>query len=348
MTTNYNVIVDVSGYGDVTTIQQAIDLAPNDESPYTIFIRQGQYEEKLHITRPNIHFIGQSAQQTIISFTSANGLLANDGKIWATYNSYVVNADADNITFQSLTIENSFDFLANQQKQDSDLSKITATQAVAFLVGQNGDHVQCRDCVLKSYQDTLYVSAGSSYFESVEIWGTVDYVFGGGTALCNQCQLVSRWRNDLQDDSPWGYVCAPSTMLDQPFGLVFYRCQLTKESPKVPERSYKLGRPWHPTTTFEDGSYAHPLAIGHCAFIECEINNHIGGWDKMHGKDKDGSTKYFYPQDSRFHTYNNTHDQNITHVNHGLYEMDSEQRQQYTLANIFKGWTPTLLIHPID
>jgi len=348
MNIQYDIVVDTHGKGDVVTIQQAIDLAPKDNSLYTIYIQNGRYEEKLHITRPNTHLIGASKDNTIICFTSANGLLANDGKIWATYNSYVVNADAENVTFQSLTIENTFDFIANQRKNSDDSTKITATQAVAFLVGEQGNQIQCVDCGLKSYQDTLYVSAGNSYFESVDIWGTVDFIFGGGTALFNRCQIISRWRDDVVDDSPWGYICAPSTLIDQPFGFVFYHCSLNKESRQIPNQSYKLGRPWHPTTHFTDGDYANPDAIGHCIYIHCKIDAHVNGWDKMHGKDKHGVVQYFYPQDSRFYTYQNTYLGKEMPNDDFDYELKTDVKSTISVANIFKGWTPDLQSISVD
>ncbi len=342
MDSTYHIIVDAQGQGDVVTIQQALNLAPNDNSPFTILIRSGRYQEKLHITRPNTHLVGTAKESTTICYTAANGLLANDGKIWATYNSYVVNADAHNVTFQNLTIENSFDFIANQRKDSQDPSKVTATQAVALLVGQNGRQVQCKNCTLKSYQDTLYVSAGTSYFESVDIWGTVDFIFGGGTALFNHCQLVSRYREDVSNDSPWGYVAAPSTLIDQQYGLIFYRCQLVKENRQVPVNSYKLGRPWHPTTQFDDGAYANPEAIGHCVYIECEVDDHINGWDKMHGKAKNSQTQHFYAEDSRFYTYGN-HYQGQVYQNHLHFELEMLPTKLLDLKAIFADWSPSLL-----
>ncbi|MDT9694187.1 hypothetical protein Q5762_38830, partial [Streptomyces sp. P9(2023)] len=85
----------------------------------------------------------------------------------------------------------------------------------------------------------------------------------------------------------------------QSFGLVFKDCRLKKET-DVPAKSYALGRPWHPTTTFADGRYADPNAVGHAVFINCEMDDHIYGWDKMSGKDIDQQTIWFYPEDSRF------------------------------------------------
>lgn len=345
MNIEHYIVVDQLGNGDVTTIQEALGLAPQNDIPFTIFIKPGRYEEKLHIVRPNTHFIGTSKSNTIISYTSANGLLTKDGKIWGTYNSYVVNVDASDITFQSLAIENTFDFIGNQRLDENDPSRISATQAVALLIGHEGDRVQCIDCTLKSFQDTLYVSAGKSYFESTDIWGTVDFIFGGGTAVFNYCELVCRWREDAIEGEPLGFVSAPCTDIEAEYGLVFFRCELKRESERVPEKSYRLGRPWHPTTEFSDGSYANPNAVGHCAYIRCDFENHIYGWDKMHGKAKGGEQIWFYAEDSRFHTFQN---QTSTISNeYSDFEMSTDQVSTYTLERIFDDWQPNLLVKPI-
>ncbi len=48
----YNVKVSQDGSADYASIQQAIDNAPNNDQPYVIYIQNGTYQEKLHITRP--------------------------------------------------------------------------------------------------------------------------------------------------------------------------------------------------------------------------------------------------------------------------------------------------------
>ncbi|MEI8635094.1 pectinesterase family protein [Vibrio sp. PP-XX7] len=55
---------------------------------------------------------------------------------------------------------------------------------------------------------------------SVEIMGTVDFIFGGGTAVIEQSEIIARDRDDvLDDDEPYGYLTAPCTPIRQPFGL---------------------------------------------------------------------------------------------------------------------------------
>jgi len=114
---------------------------------------------------------------------------------------------------------------------------------------------------------------------------------------------LARRRDDVAEGE-WGYITAPSTPITQRFGLVFKACRLEKE-PGVPAGSYALGRPWHPTTTFADGRYADPNAIGHAAFLHCQIGDHIYGWDRMSGRDVRQQLIWFHPQDSRFWEYAN-------------------------------------------
>ncbi|RNM15327.1 pectinesterase A, partial [Dickeya undicola] len=82
----------------------------------------------------------------------------------------------------------------NQAKSDSDSTKIKDTQAVALYVTKSGDRAYFKDVSLVGYQDTLYVSGGRSFFSDCRISGTVDFIFGDGTALFDNCDLVSRYR----------------------------------------------------------------------------------------------------------------------------------------------------------
>ena len=336
----YDVVVDTQGNGDFSTICDALNAAPHDDSHYVIYLRSGTYTERLNITRPNVHILGEGQETTTIVGTCANGMLPHDGKIPGTYGSRTVNVDASGFTATSLTIKNAFDYEANFAKPVNDPNKLTHTQAVALLIGKNGDKAEFKHVTLDSYHDTLYVSAGRSYFEQCKIMGTVDFIFGGGTALFCDCDIIARYRIGTTSDEPMGYVAAPCTSITKPFGLVFHHCRLTKEA-NVPANSYALGRPWHPTTQFDDGFYADPNAIGHCAYIDCEFDSHIAKWDKMSGRDIHGNPQWFTPQESRFFEVrcqqNNTHRQVDT-----PHKMSDQEVSKYTLSEIFDHWQPRL------
>ncbi|MEH0740646.1 pectin esterase [Vibrio cholerae] len=339
----YDVRVAPDGSADFTTISQAIAQAPDDHSPYVIYIENGRYPEKLHITRPNLTLIGQDRDKTIITATTANSMVDENGKKFGTFGSRTVSVDAADFQARSLTIENGFDFPQNQKKAKDDPSRQNGTQAVALLISHQGDRAQFRDVSVNSYQDTLYSRAGRAYFDESQISGTVDFIFGHGTVLIERSDIIARYREDTQPNEPLGYITAPATNIDSPYGLVFKGCVMSKEE-HVPAGSYALGRPWHPTTQFDDGRYADPNAIGHAAFIDCQIDDHIYGWDKMSGKDINGDKIWFYPQDSRFWEYQN--------VGQGAAiaddrpQLSDAQAEQYQTQTILSGWLPDISLAP--
>ncbi|MEX3071631.1 pectinesterase family protein [Vibrio alginolyticus] len=340
----YDVMVDAYGNGDFASIDEALNAAPDNDSHYVIYIRNGIYQERLDITRANVHLIGEHRDNTVILGSCANGLIRLDGKIPGTYGSRIVNVDACGFSATSLTIKNGFDYAANFTKADSDPSKIVHTQAVALLIGENGDKAEFKDVKLDSYHDTLYVSAGRSYFERCQIMGTVDFIFGGGTALFYHCDIISRYRVGSLPDEVMGIIAAPCTPISQQFGLVFDHCRLTKES-QVPAASYALARPWHPTTQFDDVFYADPDAVGHCAYLNCEFDDHIAQWENMSGRDINGNIQWFKAEQSRFfETCNQQYGMQRQALT--AHRLDFEQVSKYTHHDILNQWQPHLCFAP--
>lgn len=336
----FDVVVSLDGSGDYISIQDAIDNCPLiNEAGYSIYISEGIYSEKIHINKDNIHIMGAGINKTIITAATASGNKLSKNMTYGTYGSRTVYVNAKQLTACDLTICNDFNYIENQSKPIDDPSRINDPQAVALLAGLQADKLVLKRVNLSSFQDTLFLRAGRSVLLDCEIAGNIDFIFGQGQALFLNCEIRARYHAPQTDD--WGYLCAPSTDISHPFGLVFKHCRLTKES-GVPARSYALGRPWHPTTDFIDGSYADPNAIGQAVFIECEMDDHIYGWDKMHGKDKDGERIYFYPQDSRFFEYKSVG----LGASAGGYrpQLSHEQVIDFNDENVLSGWLPDELI----
>ena len=320
-----------------TSINAAIKAAPSDQSPYVIFLKKGAYEERLSITRPNITLIGEQRDKTIISAGVYAGMLDEKGQKYGTSSSSTVSVNAPDFTARNLTIRNSFDFPANAAKLATDPTKIKDTQAVALLLDSNSDRARFHNVRLEGYQDTFYSKTGSrSYFTQSKITGHVDFIFGSGISVFDHCDIVARRRTDIAP--PYGYLTAPSTDIKSPYGLIFLQSRIVKEM-GVPARSFALGRPWHPTTTFEDGRYADPNAIGQSVFIKSYMDDHIYGWDKMSGKDKDGNTIWFYPQDSRFFEGRN-YGPGAALWDLQRRQLTTEQLRTFTLDLIFPDWKP--------
>jgi len=336
---NSVITVAKDGSGQYTSIQTAIDQSSLENAPVTIFIKQGVYEEKLHIKNSHLTLVGEGRDSTVITASTANGMLDAEGRIWATEGSRTVCVEADHILISNLTIKNDFDFPANQRKLDSDPSKIYNTQAVALLLADSSDKVQIEAVNLVSFHDTLYIRGKRSYFQNVLIKGTVDFIFGSGTAYFRHCELVSRVRKDTLRGESFGYICAPSTDKSHSYGFVFDHCRLLKEDNNVPQGSCALGRPWHPTTQFEDGFYADPNAIGQAIFMHCFLDDHIYGWDKMSGKGKNNETIWFLAQDARFYECDNV-GLGAASTSYSRPQLNKNVVDDYSLTQVLAHWEP--------
>lgn len=329
--------------GEFQTINEALSSINSTDSAtqtYTIFIKNGVYNEMVKIEKPNIKLIGESQDNTIIEYDLAAGYMDKNGNKVSTTGSAIFVVNASDFIAENLTIRNSFDYPANQALAKDDPKRLKDSQAVAVLVNNNRDHVRFNHVTMEGYQDTLFVKDGSrTYITNSIISGHVDFIFGGGTLIINNSEIIARKRFDI--DTVYGYITAPSTDKEQPYGLIIMNSRLSKED-GVPSKSFALGRPWHPTTTFDDGRYANPNAIGMSLFINNQIDDHIYGWDKMSGKDINGEVIWFMPEDSRFFEFNNQGKGAITKENRYLIKPD--QAKQYNPENILLDWPEQLFI----
>ncbi|SHF71549.1 pectinesterase [Microbulbifer donghaiensis] len=329
-----------AGVNVYDTIAAALQAAPNDgKEPHIIFIRAGHYREKLTVDKPNITLIGESTDATRLTFDAYAGQpMPGSQETWGTFRSATVTVNAADFRAENLTIENSFDFLANDARSGDDPQKVRGTQAVALAIDGDSDRTALRNVRLSGYQDTLYVNAGRSYILDSVIEGNVDFIFGAGRALFEHSVIVSRPRGKTV--MPSGYITAPSTDIGNDYGLVFLKCRLLKED-GVPQNSVPLGRPWHPTTDFADGRYADPAAIGASVFIDTYMDDHIAsdGWASMRGTSRDGSkSTVFEPESARFFEYRSRGPG--TARNSKRRQLNRRQAQQYTRTSILGDWKP--------
>jgi len=270
----------------------------------TIRIAAGDYREKPVVSRPRVRLVGSGVARTRVHFDAvaqtARGY-HRDG--WGTPGSATLTIDAADVLVEGMTVENDYDYLANDRLADGDPRKIGNPQAVALLADIHSDRVTVRRSALVGYQDTLFANGKRLHIVDGLVAGNVDFIFGNGTVLIEGSEIRTRVRAaDTRGEPFQSFVAAPSTLLDQPVGIVFYRSRLTREA-GVPDRSVALARPWHPTTRFADGRYANPRAVGQASFIDCTMAAHItpDHWAPMNGTARDGTmTDVFRPQDSRF------------------------------------------------
>jgi len=326
--------------GEYSSIKDALQNAPEDKSTYSVYIKPGLYNEQITIDRDNVHLIGAGRDKTIIAKAIAAGMKGDNGKNIGTSGSRVVEINGKDFSAQSLTIRNDFDYLTNDSKAKDDPNKINQTQAVALLLGKKSDRSAFYDVSLEGFQDTFYSKSGRSYFNNSRISGTVDFIFGNGLVIFDNSDIVARYRPN--QELPLGYLTAPNTNDKQAFGLVFINSRLIKEDNRIPAASYALGRPWHPTTTFQDGRYADPFAIGSTTFINTQMDDHIYGWDKMHGKDINGESIWFTPENgARFSEYK-SYGSGASKEGYRPQLSDNEVTK-FTIENMLDGWQPNFL-----
>lgn len=269
------------------TLGKALEAAAAaDGRPFRILVREGVLVEKLTISVPNVTIVG-SGRATVLSFGTYAGLKHPDGNNWGTGRTGTLTVSAPGTTLRNLTIRNSFDYIGAKRDNAGN-----GAQAVALVIGREGDRTLVERCWLEGYQDTLYVQ-GRSRIADCRIVGGVDFIFGGAAAWFEGCEIVTRYVPGTTDS---GFITAPSTPLDQPFGLVFSRCRLTRE-PGVPARSAWLGRPWR-----AGGNMA---LTGQSVFLDCWLDAHIKreGWTWMGYKGPDGEQHRLTPREARLFEY---------------------------------------------
>ncbi len=236
-------VVAADGSGDYTSLQAAINAAPDfSERRWVICIKDGVYDqEKLLVpeSKQNITLRGKSRRGTVVSYHMYDGqdiyagahLPLESAMKWMRSDPILLKTSAtltvvgDGCRIEHLTLANT-------------AGPVAQAQAIAQL----GDKLYVTDCDITGYQDTMYLwkDGKRSYFENCLIVGRTDYIYGGGIAWFEDCEIRS-WGG--------GWVTAPSTPRTQPYGFVFNNCRFTyaSGSPRNGDdgRSIAIGRPWH-------------------------------------------------------------------------------------------------------
>ncbi|CAN1219725.1 Probable pectinesterase/pectinesterase inhibitor 41 [Linum perenne] len=160
------------GVGNFTTINDAIDSAPNSTSYYVIYVTEGYYEEyiSIHKKKHNLMIIGDGIGKTTITGNRS----VVDG--WTTFNSSTFSVVAPGFVAVGITFKNT----AGPAKR----------QAVAVRNG--ADMSAFFNCSFQGYQDTLYVHSFRQFYRDCEVYGTVDFIFGNAAAVLQNCRIMSR------------------------------------------------------------------------------------------------------------------------------------------------------------
>jgi polygalacturonase len=321
-----------SGAPMFRSIGSALTALPaNGAARAIVFIRNGRYHEKLTVDRPRVTLLGESRDGAVLTFDAFADMPTPTGGTYGTRGSFTLRIVAPDFRAENLTIENAFDYPANAAKPDSDKTKAKNTQAVALMTDLGNDRSVFANVKIAGHQDTLFPNSGRSYFYHAEILGSVDFIFGAGQTVFDDCDIVSRDRGSKTNN---GYVTAPSTKADQPFGFLFVRSRLKKEKPTMPANSVTLGRPWHP---FADASVNSAAA-----FIDCWMDDHIGakGWDRMSSVDSTGTRTWYEPATARFYEFGTTGPGAVSSASRKV--LSTADASRYSVENVLNGWVPIM------
>ncbi|OEL16263.1 Pectinesterase QRT1 [Dichanthelium oligosanthes] len=166
-------VVSPDGKGKFRTITEAIKAVPEKNKKRVILdIRPGTYKEKVLVPylKPFITFLGNPKNPPVIMWNDTAATHGKDGSPVGTVGSATVAVESDY-------------FLA------SGIIFRKGGQAVALRVF--GTKAAFYNCTIDGGQDTLYDHSGLHYFKSCVIQGSVDFIFGFGRSLYEDCAIVS-------------------------------------------------------------------------------------------------------------------------------------------------------------
>ena len=253
------------------------NLKPGD----ILYLKNGIYDKKIEIETSNITIIGESKENTIITNMDYFHKTMEDFNECNTFRTYTLYIGGDNVTISNITIEN------------RSIPSHIYGQAVSLYV--DGDNFKCENSIIRSAQDTLFTgplppdliirhqgflkpshlkgNKSRQIYINNDIYGDVDFIFGGAYALFYKCNLYTL---DTNNKIEQGYICAPSHQESDKYGYLFYKCNLKS----INNFKTFLARPWRD--------------YGNASFIECNMDNHVlpEGYDKWGNSNRDKTARF--------------------------------------------------------
>jgi pectinesterase len=244
---------------DFSSIQVALDSCRDEDVPLKITVLSGEYYENITLYQSNISLIGIGSVKVI----GSRYALQKDEYLReiGTFQTATLFINGENICLENIEIINN----AGPGEK--------VGQAIALY--NEGNNVLFKNCSFKGYQDTICLGPlpevqkngqpfstpeirtiyeeNKSDFINCYIEGTVDFIFGGGEAEFQGCEIKSLKRPGNKE----GYITAASTSRNKK-GFYFYQCYLTADADV---NNVFLGRPWR--------SYAKTT------FANCMVGSHI-------------------------------------------------------------------------
>lgn len=335
--------VSADGKGDYTTVQSAVDHLPATGG--VLLVAPGSYREQVVINQSHVTLkgTGPDPASTIIVDDTSQGTRGAKPSYAA------VHVLGDDFRAENITFQNDFNRTHEQVSQGSQAQALNMEGDRNIL-----DHVH-----ILANQDTLYIGArgcgqaGSlrmpppssssfpptaqptpvpaprapcipaptrSYFTHCMVAGNVDFIYGDGNAVFNDCEIHSTLH------AAGGYLTAQGKYLaDQHSTFVFNHCRLTADPG---EQHVYLGRPWRP--------YASVV------YLNCVMNAHIdpAGWREWGATTHNLDTAYYAEHKSTGPGANPAAREPKSH------QLTSAEAKQFETARFLAGsdhWNPAKL-----
>ncbi len=305
--------IAADGSGDFKTIQEAIAAVPDNSAQRTILkIAPGVYRGPIIVgkSKVKITFLGEDPGTTRITYDKNVYEHIPEGSDKFNPSVQIIG---DDFRAENLTIENT-----------------SGDHGQALAMRVDGDREVFINCRLLGWQDTLMVNNARHYFGKCYIEGRVDFIYGSGISVFEDCTIHSK---------NGGHVTAASTPQENPFGFVFLNCKLTgddkpwdpattnpatTQQARKPNKMATLGRPWRP--------YA---AV---AYINCEMGDHVipEGWNNWRKEENEKTARY-----SEYKSTGPGGDPSKRHA--WSKQLTDEEAAKYTIPTILGGkdnWDP--------
>lgn len=162
----------------------------------------------------NVSLIGESKDGVLIEGTT-DGITSSTFELGKGTGNYL----------QDLTIRNNYDFRAETFK------------GVSCAV-TGGNKTILKNVAMQASQDT-YVTGDRTYLEDCDIYGTTDFICGGGDIFFERCNLIL-------GNKSGNIIVAPNTDATKEWGYVLNNCTVKADegATNATDKSWNLGRPW--------------------------------------------------------------------------------------------------------